>query len=272
MYRSKKYPCFGAQHGLTCTEWWYETMLNTYMNTENLNPDIKDEMKDIFPEVFRMLYNDVYSTQEGWQAKEDIHYVLTKLAEWRDKNHGPKLGIISNFDDRLSTILEGQLNLSFLTLFDTHIAYCMMIELDLLKYFDFVLTSYESSSEKPQRDMFDMALQQIGMSSPEGAYHIGDSIAHDIAGAQAAGWSKFLYYENFDESFIDWDDVATPENTEQKCVEARQMLEWGRKDVSNGLEWVELWGIDDLLTVFGFPDDLKRPIRITKLKGIQEEL
>jgi hypothetical protein len=30
---------------------------------------------------------------------------------------------------------------------------------------------------------------------------------------------------------------------------------WGRRDTARGLDWVEIWGLDDVLTLFGFPED-----------------
>lgn len=55
------------------------------------------------PQLFDMIYTDVFSTSEGWIMKENAVYLLDKLKEWKDIGNGPKIGAISNFDDRLVT-------------------------------------------------------------------------------------------------------------------------------------------------------------------------
>jgi hypothetical protein len=92
---------------MTAEKWWYEVILKTFQNTENLNQIEPDELIQLMSTVFKMLYHDVFSTKAGWIIKEDVEYTLNKLVEWRDQGSGPKLGIISNTDDRLSAVLSG---------------------------------------------------------------------------------------------------------------------------------------------------------------------
>ena len=120
--------------------------------------------------------------------KSDALYTLKKLTEWRDMGGGPKLGIISNFDDRLHSILN---------------------QLGLGESFDFILTSYESACEKPDRGIFDEALKRAQCTDPSLAYHVGNSIDIDAVGAITAGWTPLIYNEWFDEQFPDWNDVNT---------------------------------------------------------------
>ena len=123
--------------------------------------------------------------------KADAFYTLRKLTEWRDIGNGPKLGIISNFDDRLHSILN---------------------QLDLAQYFDFILTSYETGSEKPDKGMFEEAMKRAQCSDPSLAYHIGNSISTDATGAIQAGWTPLIYNEWFDDQFPDWNEINTEEN------------------------------------------------------------
>jgi len=51
---------------------------------------------------------------------------------------------------------------------------------------DGALTSAEIGVAKPDRAIFDAALEWAG-AEPDGALHVGDSLDHDIAGARAAG-------------------------------------------------------------------------------------
>lgn len=87
---------------------------------------------------------------------------------------------MSNFDERLHPLLKN---------------------LGVYDYFDFVLTSRECGSGKPDPHMFREALkraragagartQRLGGSST--GVHIGDNFDKDVLGAQAAGWDSVL--------------------------------------------------------------------------------
>ena len=92
---------------MSSKEWWYKVIENTYLTTRDLTELEPDEIKSLMPKLFEMLYTNVFGTKEGWIVKEDVEYTLTKLKEWRDLGSGPKIGVISNFDDRLHKIMSG---------------------------------------------------------------------------------------------------------------------------------------------------------------------
>jgi Ni,Fe-hydrogenase I small subunit len=92
---------------MSSKDWWFEVVKNTYKNTKDLTTIEHDELDQLLPTVFELLYNDVFSTKEGWLLKDDAAYTLQKLREWRDQGAGPKIGVISNFDSRLTNILRG---------------------------------------------------------------------------------------------------------------------------------------------------------------------
>lgn len=92
---------------MTSRQWWFEVVKRTYLTTQDLNQIGPEEMERLLPEVFEMLYTEVFGTKEGWVVKEDVVYILQKLKAWREQGSGPKLGVVSNFDDRLPHILRG---------------------------------------------------------------------------------------------------------------------------------------------------------------------
>lgn len=106
------------------------------------------------------------------------------------------------------------------------------------------------------------------MSAPAAAMHIGDSLATDIAGASSAGWTPLRLREWFDEDFPDWNDVDTPETADVGARRRIDLLKWGRRDTASGLEWIELWGLDDLLKLLGFPEDPTKPIKTTYIRNV----
>lgn len=234
---------------MSSREWWYAVVRNTYLTTQDMTLD-KEELESLLPEVFNFLYDDIFGTKEGWTVKENVEYVLKKLSEWRDQGAGPKLGVVSNFDERLSHILK---------------------DLELSQYFDFVVTSHEAKNEKPNRDLFDRAFALAKCKDVNGAYHIGDSLEQDIFGAGAAGWSPMRFKEWFDEDFPDWTVYDTPETAAQGVERHAAFMKYGRKDTVTGIEWIDLWSFADVLSIFGFPEDSSRPIATTYVRAVLDD-
>ncbi|MBN1786052.1 MAG: HAD family hydrolase [Candidatus Methanofastidiosa archaeon] len=77
------------------------------------------------------------------------------------------LGVISNWnlDKALDEVLE---------------------ENDILRYFDYTLSSKDMDIEKPCPEVFERALSDMGVDA-SGAYYVGDSYIEDVLGAMAVG-------------------------------------------------------------------------------------
>jgi FMN phosphatase YigB (HAD superfamily) len=144
-------------------------------------------------------------------------------------------------------------------------------DLGLNNYFDFILTSEGSKSAKPQKGIFDNALQKARVSSPAAAFHVSNDIDTDLVGAAAAGWTPMRYNEWFDNEFPDWFDTDTAERAEEGALRRQELMWWGRRDTSRGLDWVEIWGLDDVLTLFGFPSEDSKPVATTYVRGFRDD-
>ena len=81
---------------------------------------------------------------------------------------GLKLGVISNWDERLRPLLE---------------------QLKLAGYFEVIVVSREVRAAKPSRAIFQHAVRKLGL-PPEAVLHVGDNLSMDVRGAQAAGLSR----------------------------------------------------------------------------------
>jgi len=93
------------------------------------------------------------------------------------RNRGLTLGIVSNIDrDQLDH---------------------MMGLAGIASRFDFLLTSEEAGSCKPDRRIFEQALALAGCSAAE-ALFVGDSLAQDIAGARRMGLRSALLWHRAD--------------------------------------------------------------------------
>ena len=97
-------------------------------------------------------------------------YPETKETLQALKNHGHRLGIISNNNDDL----HKQLNM-----------------LELSEYFDSITYSQEAGANKPDPTIFQLALKRAGC-SPIQALHVGDSYEKDILGARKIGITPIL--------------------------------------------------------------------------------
>ena len=117
-----------------------------------------------FDQFFNELF-EYFRTGDAWRLYDDVHPTLHKL-----KNNGIGLGVISNFDSRLTDLLS---NLGIFDLFDSvHISSC-------------------EGAAKPDPKIFASALG-FHKIKPEEAIHVGDSLREDFEGAQSAGLSAVL--------------------------------------------------------------------------------
>jgi len=116
---------------------------------------VQPPSRTFFPE----LYED-FTQASTWHVFEDVLPTLRELAA-----QGLKLGIISNWDERLRPLL------GLLKLHD---------------YFDAIAISCEVGFAKPLRVIFEKAAKELGVPA-ETILHVGDSRVEDLHGALEAG-------------------------------------------------------------------------------------
>lgn len=133
--------------------WWWAIAAETFQEARLLG-----QFSD-FEAFFSALYAH-FATAEPWFVYPDTR---DSLIHWRDQ--GIELGIVSNFDSRIHTVLD---------------------TLGLSKFFSSVTISTEVGVAKPNLQIFAAALQKHNC-LPEAAWHIGDSYREDYEGAKAAG-------------------------------------------------------------------------------------
>ena len=133
--------------------WWQAIALRTFHEAEALHQFSN------FADFFQELY-DHFATAEPWYVYEDVRPALEM---WRQM--GIDLGILSNFDSRLYTVLEA---------------------LDLFQFFTFITISSQVGAAKPDPKIFTAALEKHQCKAEE-AWHIGDSFKEDYQGAEAVG-------------------------------------------------------------------------------------
>jgi putative hydrolase of the HAD superfamily len=113
---------------------------------------------------FEELY-DRFAEPDCWKVFADVLPALEDL-----RNLDIRVGIISNWDERLTTLLP-RLNLS--------------------DYFETIVVSYEVGFPKPSNVIFEYASRKLGL-PPGNILHVGDSSSEDYEGARSASFSALL--------------------------------------------------------------------------------
>jgi putative hydrolase of the HAD superfamily len=113
---------------------------------------------------FAELY-DRFASPEAWRIFPDALPTLDTLTA-----RGLRLGVISNWDERLRPLLE---------------------RLKLAGYFEIIVVSCEARASKPAREIFQHAVRQLALPAAA-VLHVGDSLSMDVRGARAAGLSSLL--------------------------------------------------------------------------------
>jgi putative hydrolase of the HAD superfamily len=121
-----------------------------------------------FDAFFDFLF-ERFAQSDCWRLYDDAHLVLQDL-----KQRGLHLGIISNWDSRLPSLLQ---------------------QLDISKYFETVVVSSLVGYEKPHPAIFQIALDRSGLNSAEVIY-IGDDPVLDYQAARSAGMRAFHLNRN----------------------------------------------------------------------------
>jgi putative hydrolase of the HAD superfamily len=137
--------------------WWKSVVKDSW--AESILPE-SFPFDDYFEELYAW-----FERPELWRVYPEVEGVLEEL-----RSEGVRMGVLSNWDRRLRTILKG-------------------LELDF--YFEAMLISSELGVEKPHRLIFDKALECFQIKAGQ-AVLIGDEEVYDQAGAIAAGWNYAL--------------------------------------------------------------------------------
>ncbi len=139
-------------------DWWFNIVSRTFEQA-----GVLEQFSD-FPAFFSEIYIH-FGTAQPWLIYDDV---LPALTNWRKM--GIELGIVSNFDSRIYSVLEA---------------------LELKEFFSSVTISTQVGAAKPDPQIFAIALEKHDC-PPTAAWHIGDSFTEDYHGARAAGLRGIL--------------------------------------------------------------------------------
>lgn len=106
-----------------------------------------------------------FARADAWEVYPDVPEALAELSSL-----GLALGVVSNWDHRLPTLLD---------------------ELGLGRHLSAIVYSADVGVEKPHPRIFERALAALG-TEPAEALHVGDSLRQDVEGALAVGMEALL--------------------------------------------------------------------------------
>ncbi|MCL5098368.1 MAG: HAD-IA family hydrolase [Candidatus Omnitrophica bacterium] len=129
---------------------WAEVVRQTFSGLTPHPPD-----NTLFEELYRQ-----FAHAHAWRVYQDVRTTLTTL-----KSRGLRLGLISNWDERLRPLLT---------------------QLRLDAFFQSIVICSEIGAAKPSPLIFHRAVRQLDLPCSQ-VLHVGDSISEDVAGARAAG-------------------------------------------------------------------------------------
>ena len=137
-------------------DWWREVVRETFRDLGTF-----PRFDSFFESVFGL-----FATDAAWELEPGCRQALNRL-----KLQGRKLGIISNFDSRIDSVLKS---------------------LEIRQFFDLISVSSESPHAKPEEAMFRMVIRQAG-DVPGRCLHVGDHPVEDYEAGRAAGLHAVLY-------------------------------------------------------------------------------
>ncbi|MDH4083173.1 MAG: HAD-IA family hydrolase [Nitrospira sp.] len=135
--------------------WWFDIVHNVFYRVG---------MFQRFDEFFDQVFH-AFEDHQSWRLFPETAAILARL-----KAQDLELGIISNFDSRLFTVMRG---------------------LGIADSFDTVTISSLAQAAKPAPKIFHLALEKHAVDAEE-ALHVGDSFREDVEGARKAGLHAVL--------------------------------------------------------------------------------
>ncbi|XP_049538263.1 rhythmically expressed gene 2 protein-like [Anopheles darlingi] len=172
-------------------QWWWRTLVErVILDAAKRKPD--EIPSALLLKIADQLIEDYTCDSAGvcWKKRLGVDDFLQQLQASGRSNETPVpyspplLGIVSNFDPRLETILRRHRLLKPSGACDG-------------EGIDFVVSSYEIGTEKPDPRIFHTALRRAsaladGVIQPHEALHIGNLCREDYHGARGAGWHALL--------------------------------------------------------------------------------
>ena len=168
------HPGYGIHTSISSRQWWILLVEQTFKDYQLSSAQVQS--------LGTIIY-DEFAKGDMWIKHPQADQVLKEL-------HKRKvLGVISNFDERLESLLEQH---------------------QLRSYFQFVLTPRNCGLYKPQKEIFNHAARLANLQSNANLCHIGDDVQLDYRAASSTNCQALL--------------LAKDEPTKEKLLQEHQNI------------------------------------------------
>ena len=153
----------------------------------NVDDALKMEMLLAFKEYDKRAYgiSDKTSVFESFFDEFPPLYRLPEIQNFWN-HHFPQCFSISEHTVNLVKRIQEHMKVAIITNGTVHRQKAKIMNSGLHEYFDVILISEEVGLEKPDRRIFQLALNQLQV-QPEDALFVGDDLGKDVGGPQGAG-------------------------------------------------------------------------------------
>lgn len=152
---TRHFPLSGPLNSAMERQWWKDLVFRVFSDVG---------MVEDFDRFFEEVY-DLFRDSRGWMLFPETREILEEL-----RHHRLKLGVISNFDSRLYSVLK---------------------DLGIDSLFNAVTICSEVGFAKPQPEIFYAALRVLGV-TPQRTLFTGDSLVDDFRAGEDAGLTTYL--------------------------------------------------------------------------------
>lgn len=166
--QEEQHPHFGATTNKSSLVWW-TSLVKGIFRDELGSAYQEDQMQKVASDLY-----SYYHSPKPYLLLDDGKEGLGKLAALKKMRQGDlKIGLVSNFDNRLHDIVPA---------------------LGLRGFVDFIVTSEDAKSSKPQEKIFDYAARKSELDDlhPSQILHVGDDMDKDYIGARQVCWNALL--------------------------------------------------------------------------------
>eukprot|EP00088_Acartia_fossae_P014501 TRINITY_DN17775_c0_g1_i6.p1 TRINITY_DN17775_c0_g1~~TRINITY_DN17775_c0_g1_i6.p1 ORF type:complete len:247 (+),score=27.19 TRINITY_DN17775_c0_g1_i6:35-775(+) len=161
----EKHPHFGSTTKISSMNWWITLVQETFKDVLQENYNEKE---------IRLVANKLYGYYHSPKPYIVLEDSIKALNQLKSDHKYIEIGAISNFDNRLHDVVPS---------------------LGLKQYFDFIVTSEDAKSSKPEAAIFDYAAARCtksGQLLASEILHVGDDMDKDYFGARNIGWHGLL--------------------------------------------------------------------------------
>ena len=152
---ARHFPHSGPLSSATEKQWWKDLVFRVFSDV-----GMVEDFDRFFDEVY-----DLFRDSRGWMLFPETRQILEEL-----RRNQLKLGVISNFDSRLYSVLK---------------------DLGIDSLFAAVTICSEVGFAKPHPQIFRAALRALGV-TPERTLFTGDSLVDDFQAGEGAGLAAYL--------------------------------------------------------------------------------